>query len=320
MNNNAKVSIIIPTYNYGFCIEQSIRSVIRQTHQDFEVIVVDDGSNDDTQQVVQSIEDRRIKYIYQQNQGANVARNRGFYEACGDYIIFLDSDDMLAANHLEEYLGVANSNLTANIYGPGKKGYLSNYGFQVWYEMKRCPSEDLLENWITANWWAFSCCIMWPKDNVIRAGGWDESLHANQDGDIAMRALIEGTSFVYAENAPEALITMHNEKQSITSTKNIATLSSRYEVLKKIENFLKNKNMLNNKYNTALALAFFSIAKNTLSSFPEFSDSCYKEFRRLYGYKKPPGSYMNWLGLSILGLRKKQKLADLVGRKIPWRF
>lgn len=318
---NYLVSLIIPTYNYGEFISNAIVSILKQTYDNYEIIVVDDGSTDGTKNIVKSFKNNKIKYIYQENQGANVARNRGFKESSGEYIIFLDSDDILGSKHIKEYLKVGVTNPGSNVYGPSKKGYFSNGQFKVKYNMGSCPNNDLLASWIKADWWAFTSSVMWPRNNIVKVGGWDETLHANQDGDIAMRALIEGISFVYAENAPKAFITMHNnEKPSITSTKNIKTLSSRYHVLNKIENLLKNKNMFSNRYKTALAFAFLSIAKNTLSSYPEFSDSCFKEFRRLYGYKKPPGSYMNWIGLSILGLKNKQKLADIIGVKIPWRF
>lgn len=318
---NQLVSIIIPTFNYGKYISHAINSILNQTYKNYEILIVDDGSTDQTKNIVSSFNNSKIKYVYQQNQGANVARNRGWNESRGDFIIFLDADDILNFNHIEEYLKIAVSNPESNVYGASKKGYFCNEGFNIRYEMGRCPYDDMLESWIRVDWWIFTSCVMWSWNNLVQVGGWDESLHANQDGDIAMRALIEKVPFIFAENAPTVLVTMHNDQiSSISNTKNIKTLSSRYQVLKKIEDLLKCRKKFNNKYKNALAHAYFSLAKNNLYNYHDFSDSCFKEFRRLYGYRKPPGSYMNWLGISVLGLRRKQKLAELIGDKISWRL
>lgn len=89
-----KVSVIIPTYNRGHLIGEAIESVLGQDIADCEIeaIVVDDGSTDDTSQVIKLFRNK-VKYIYQENQGAGVARNRGIEETTGEWIAFLDSDD-----------------------------------------------------------------------------------------------------------------------------------------------------------------------------------------------------------------------------------
>lgn len=90
-----KVSIIIPTYNRAGLIEKSIQSVLAQTYPEFELLIVDDGSVDDTQQVVQNIGDDRIRYIKMpENRGVAAARNEGIRQSAYDYIAFQDSDDL----------------------------------------------------------------------------------------------------------------------------------------------------------------------------------------------------------------------------------
>ena len=88
------VSIIIPTYNRADKLKAAIMSVLNQTYCDLELIIVDDGSTDDTKNVVANIDDNRLRYVYQKNAGACVARNNGIEEAHGDYIAFHDSDDV----------------------------------------------------------------------------------------------------------------------------------------------------------------------------------------------------------------------------------
>lgn len=89
------VSIIIPTYNRGYIIKKSIDSVLHQTYEDFELIIVDDGSTDGTKQLIDEYEDDRIKYYsYEHNKGVVYARNYGMKMAKGDCIVFQDSDDI----------------------------------------------------------------------------------------------------------------------------------------------------------------------------------------------------------------------------------
>jgi len=88
-----RVSIIIPTYNRASLLREALESVFAQTYQDFEVIVVDDGSTDGTGEILKDLLDK-VRYIRQENLGCGAARNRGMEEAKGEYIAFLDSDDL----------------------------------------------------------------------------------------------------------------------------------------------------------------------------------------------------------------------------------
>lgn len=101
MASELKFSVIIPTYNRSDRIVGAIRSILNQTYADFEIIVVDDGSTDDTQKIISTIEDPRVHYVFQSNKERGAARNTGTKLATGDYITFLDSDDEFLPNHLE---------------------------------------------------------------------------------------------------------------------------------------------------------------------------------------------------------------------------
>lgn len=98
---NPKVSVVIPTYNRALKVQKGIRSALAQTFSDLEVIVVDDGSVDDTGKVLAETFGDRIRYYYQTNQGASAARNKGIAEARGEWIAFLDSDDEWERDKLE---------------------------------------------------------------------------------------------------------------------------------------------------------------------------------------------------------------------------
>lgn len=99
------VSVIIPTYNRSDLIKETINSVLNQTHKNFELIMVDDGSTVNTKTVIESFKDNRIKYILQKHHGLlAVARNNGLKVAIGEYIAFLDSDDIWLTNKLEKQI------------------------------------------------------------------------------------------------------------------------------------------------------------------------------------------------------------------------
>ena len=98
---NPKVSVVIPTYNRAANVQNGIKSILAQTFSDLEVIVVDDGSSDGTGEILKNIFGDRIRYYFQPNQGASVARNRGVEEARGEWIAFLDSDDLWEKEKLE---------------------------------------------------------------------------------------------------------------------------------------------------------------------------------------------------------------------------
>lgn len=105
-NRTPLVSVIMPTYNYGRFIADAIGSILRQTMDDFEIIVVDDGSTDDTPAILQRMADPRMKVVRQENAGTPAARNRGRSVARGAFITWLDADDMWRPNFLEHHLAV----------------------------------------------------------------------------------------------------------------------------------------------------------------------------------------------------------------------
>lgn len=113
MNTSSKVSVVIPSYNHSKYITQTISSVIRQTHKNIEVIVIDDGSSDNSCDLIRKISDPRIIFLEQNNQGAHAAINRGLSMASGDFIAILNSDDIFAVNRIETCVSYT-SKLTNN--------------------------------------------------------------------------------------------------------------------------------------------------------------------------------------------------------------
>ena len=143
------VSVIIPTYNCDRYIDQAIASVLEQTYTDYELIIVDDGSTDDTAQVIKSYGDR-INYIYQANQGVAQARNRGLAAAQGQYIAFLDQDDVFLPNKLGEQVSCFELHSDAGIIHSGWQRV--NCGGEILGKVEpwhQAPTLDM-EQWL---WW-----------------------------------------------------------------------------------------------------------------------------------------------------------------------
>lgn len=106
-SDNPLVSVIIPTYNRAWALGKSVRSVFEQTYRPIECIIVDDGSTDNTTDIVKHLIDEcpehiDVRYFIKENGGANSARNRGLFECSGDFICYLDSDDMLTRDSIDE--------------------------------------------------------------------------------------------------------------------------------------------------------------------------------------------------------------------------
>lgn len=183
-----EVTVIIPTYNRAILIRESLTSVFAQTHRNFEIIVVDDGSTDDTAVVLRPLAERGlIRYIYQQNRGESAARNNGIVEAKGRYIAFLDSDDLFEPGKLEvqvKYLqdhpefGLVHSGFIKFDNAGNDLGYRNS----SWFSGRVYPK--ILLYW--TNLMAVDTVLV-PKNVFDIVGMFDESLHIGPDLDMWRR-------------------------------------------------------------------------------------------------------------------------------------
>lgn len=140
-----KISIITPVFNGEHCVIDAAKSVLAQTCQDWEWIVIDDGSTDATATLLDGLGDRRIQVIHQSNAGVSAARNAGLDHACGAYVTFLDSDDVLPPNALELRAAFLDAHSDVDIVNGGvritARGHLVRYYLPV---LDKVPLLDLL--------------------------------------------------------------------------------------------------------------------------------------------------------------------------------
>lgn len=182
------VTIIIPAYNRADLIGEALNSVFAQTYRDFEIIVVDDGSTDDTVRVLKPLmEQGGIQYIYQDNQGESSARNRGIAEAKGQYIAFLDSDDLFEPTRLEiqiqyfrdhPHVGLVHSGFTKFDNNSDDLGYRDT----SWFTGMIYP--QILLHWTTL---IPPSTVLIPKKVFEVIGPFDKSLRIGPDLDMWRR-------------------------------------------------------------------------------------------------------------------------------------
>jgi len=180
---NRLVSIIIPCYNQGHFLGEAIESVLRQTYRHFEVIVVDDGSTDDTAEVAARY--RQVRCIRQENEGVSAARNTGLGESRGRYVVFLDADDRLLPNALE--LGVDCLRACPDCaFVFGQRRYIETDGSPLPTSEQPCVDT---EHYVALLRWCFMSvgAEIFRRSVLESVGGFNVALPASEDYELYLR-------------------------------------------------------------------------------------------------------------------------------------
>jgi glycosyltransferase involved in cell wall biosynthesis len=185
-----KISVIIPLFNKGPYIARALNSVLNQTYQDFEVIVVDDGSTDNGAEIVRGFDDPRIRLIRQENRGVSATRNQGFDKAISDFIAFLDADDEWMPKHLETILRLIENFPLAGMYTTAYKRRTPS-GKTRWDCYKFIPHppwEGLLPDYFKSAALGespvCSSVVVIPRKIFIETGGFPEGYWYGEDSDL----------------------------------------------------------------------------------------------------------------------------------------
>ena len=206
-----KVSVIIPTFNREKYVTKAIESVLNQTFRDFEIIVVDDGSSDDTPKAVQPYMDR-IRYIRQENSGVSAARNAGILKATGEWISFLDSDDEWMNHYLslqmaqaEQYpQAVAHIANSVFVFLDGRRiEHFDEIGLLHKFREKTCLFvERPLCLIVDHSHWFLQPSII-RRDILLQSGLFDPRLSIGEDLDVLARVALKGPFSVSREVSVE---------------------------------------------------------------------------------------------------------------------
>jgi len=210
------VSVVMPAYNTERFIGEAIRSVVRQTYTDWELLVIDDGSTDDTPRVVADMMESRIRYIHTENMGAGSARNLGIEKARGDFVAFLDSDDVWFPHKLAVQVDVLRrdpeTGLTySNLWYVNERG--KRIGMPR-FALERLPDGWCLDKLLVRNGViGGGSTVMVRRLLLHRVGPFDTSLLMGQDWDLWLR-LATCSKFRYT---PQALMAYRQRRGSIST-------------------------------------------------------------------------------------------------------
>ena len=198
-----KVSIIIPLYNSEAYIAQTIDSCLAQTHDNIEIIVIENGSTDQGYQVVKSIDDKRLSVFQITTPNAAAARNYGFQKATGTYVMFLDADDVMAPNKIELQLKALSKKPKGFIACCAWAKFKTNTKEAVISPQKvwniQNPIDWCLQSWMGEGMMIPGCWLI-PKPIIDKAGLWDERLSLHDDGEFMCRVLLASKGNVFVEN------------------------------------------------------------------------------------------------------------------------
>ena len=231
---NIEISVIIPTFNRGKLIANSIKSVLNQTIKNLEIIIVDDGSTDNTKEVIDKFQDRRIKYIkLDKNQGASNARNIGIKAAKGRYISFQDSDDIFYPNKLEIQLNNIINKKSDLDFCKINVLYNSTYNYLVPSSIreKRFESGDFFTELISNGNFISTQSIL-VKKSFMKEFLFDQNMPRLQDYDVILR-MVPKVKISYTK---EVLVDLHIQNNSLTLSP-VKLKNAIYLLLKKEYNF-----------------------------------------------------------------------------------
>ncbi len=220
MNELRKVSIIIPCFNDTDYIQQSVQSAFDQTFENKEIIVVDDGSNEETKAVLKTLEPKITLLITQENKGPSAARNTGIANATGEFILVLDSDDYFETSFCEKAIEIFQKDSNIKMVTCYARWFWNNINFQIFK-----PAGGELKNFLLSN---SSLGTIFLKKNWKEVGGYDEMMvNGFEDWEFYIRLHSNGGK---TEVIPEVLFHYRKKKKSRTTTAN----ENRYDLLEYI--------------------------------------------------------------------------------------
>lgn len=303
-----QVSIIIPAYNTEKYIGQTIESLNRQTFKDIEIIIVNDGSTDDTLAVAKQFECEKIKVISQTNKGQDAAINNGYKHSSGNYVKFMDADDLLNADMIEKQMNCLNGSDEHVAYGEWARFYndkpeLANFtSLDYWKD-----AEPL--DFLTARpeGVMLQCGIMLvPRKLIEKAGLWDERLILYNDTEFYTRILLQSKGIKFSKGA--RLYYRSGMNGSISAGRSRRFFQSTFlatqliaEQLLAVEDSFRIRNLISNTY-----------LNQYYRMYPYFPDLILKHEKEIAKYKegtaKPDGGKLFKILSSLMGWQAARRI------------
>jgi glycosyltransferase involved in cell wall biosynthesis len=301
--------VVIPTRNRSHLVTRAIASALNSGEACSEVLVVDDGSTDDTREVVAAISDSRIRYFYSDSKGGPVARNLGFREADNPLIKFLDDDDYLVPGALTKQLATF-QNLPVStrsrvvIYGDARvTGQM--FSCLSWRELPghRRDHETDVEYLSRVN--IQTSCPLHQRHLLDGVGGFDESLSASQENDLHLRLALHGVQFLHVPGDVYVFDNSSMRSRISTQKKDLSVISSRLSLLDGRQSMLTESfnGSLPNPVRQALARDFRECQRWARSArFGEIEQGCLERAMNLH----PGGPFeRHFSGYAVYGIVRR---------------
>jgi hypothetical protein len=300
MTASPLVSILVPLYNKAEWVEATIQSALGQTYSPIEVLVIDDGSIDRSVEVVSGIDDSRLKLTVRENRGANATRNELLANANGEYVQYLDADDLLLRNKLETQVAALNGGADVSLC-------------RVWRDApggERHPDTDILGSTRTLiQHGVHTAAPLHRKSSLEAIEGWNESLNASQEYDLHLRLKLGG-HWAQVHSEPEPLAIWRSVPGS-TSSDELRVYRAKVESLQGLAPFALSAHRLEIALaitNAARHLArcgHLSEAQAALASAVDLDPAAIAEIPRRMRWVRPTHALLVWerfeAGLRALG-------------------
>lgn len=238
-----QISVVIPTYNRANLLSRSIQSVLNQTYEDFEIIVVDDASSDGTEEIIKHFDDQRIKYIrHEENRGAAAARNTGIRYSRSNYIGFLDDDDEWAPVKLERQIQHLEKHCQADVVYTGMSVCDSERG-KIFGILLPEKSGSIFSDLLVDNCVGTTSSVLMRKECLENENLFDEEMPSCQDWDMWLNL----SRFCVFDFVKEPLTIYHIHKKRI-STSDEAVLLGRKMIFEKYKEEIISNSSVSGKH------------------------------------------------------------------------
>ena len=255
MLQNSLISVVVPCFNYSHYLPKLFHSLQNQEYKNWECLIIDDDSKDNTKQVVESflINDNRIKYFFQKNSGPAAARKYGVELSIGEFIQFIDADDFIGDEKFKKEIELF-------ILNPKIDVVYSQYSFvnndlkvfwtddKKWLTMSKTPFNDLVKNW-EAGLMIPIHCYLFKKECFLNFGTFDTSFKTHEDWDLNLNFSLNGVKYLY-HHYIGAYYRIHSNSSSRSdlTLNRIDTLNVLVKYLYHPKVFLLQKLILINRY------------------------------------------------------------------------
>jgi glycosyltransferase involved in cell wall biosynthesis len=308
------VSILIPCYNCEQWLAETIKSALAQTWKNIEIIIVDDGSTDNSLAVARSFDSHKVKVIAQENRGASAARNTALKECQGDFIQYLDADDLLSPDKIELQLKFLPKNSYCHTVISGEWARFYRYPEEavfipqtLWQDMS--PVDWLICAW-SKHYMMHPGAWLVPREISDKTGFWNEHLSLNDDGEYFCRVLLASEEVKFCQGA-RAYYRSGNTN-SLSGTKSVKARQSEFLALSLgTSNLLARENSPHTRH--ACATVWQRFIYQVYPHVPELSQQAAAKVQELGGSNlQPTGGLMFKLLSTFVGWQQATKIQKIL--------